>query len=371
MILWGASLIYSLISFRLYQWQYYSILFTLCAWGVLSSIRPSIKDRLTTAIDLSGGLITQRWFTTLDLITIIIKTFIAIAFTYCIVWWPTDYTPADLVYSNISQAWAFILKHYDTRDIFVKGVFFSHLCIYWSGSLLYALVDFLHTKSIKIYKVQDSKVIPFKTWVKCTPLIVFNEALAYVLVNFTYDAYNTFNYNGFSPIVPDVLTSVFTLASFAFISELWFYTSHRVMHASDFLWKHVHSVHHQITAPSVYFSLYTHPIEYIFGNFITLAIGPVVMGSHFLLVFTWVVISTLDFCSGHAGWHLPFGLSPEFHDYHHRHETGNYGTGLGIMDNIFGTNCDYKCAGMMELDKVYTTPDYSVDKVLKTTDKGL
>ena len=368
MLFWGASLVYSLITFKLYEWQYYSVLFAISAWMALSNIRPSIKDRLTKAIDLSDGMITLGWFRSMDLFTVFVKT---VLFGILLVMISTFTSPSTFIYNNISRAWAYILTHYDTRDIFVNGIFLGHLSIYWSGSIIYALVDFLHTKSIKIYKVQDHESIPFKTWVKCTPLIVFNEALAYVLVNFTYDAYNTFNYNGFSPIVPDVLTSVFTLASFAFISELWFYTSHRVMHASNFLWKHVHSVHHQITAPSIYFSLYTHPIEYIFGNFVTLALGPVVLGSHFLLVFTWVIISTLDFCSGHAGWHLPFGLSPEFHDYHHRHETGNYGTGLGIMDNIFGTNCDYKCAGMMELDKVYTTPDYSVDKVLKTTDKGL
>jgi len=364
MNIWGLTTVYSILSFKLFKWQYYSLVFfnLVCASiYFVTSLKPTNYQRLSEAIKLSHGLITKHSYYNINVITKCIKMILGYFMICGILKFPSDYTPAQLIYGELSKAWMYILNHYNHRQLLIHGIFFSHALIFWSASILTALVDFCYPKDIKIYKVQDEKHIPLKTWLKCTPLIVFNEALAYVLVNYTYDAYNTFNYDGFSPIVPDMLTTVFSLATFGFISEFWFYMTHRLMHKSNFLWKYVHSVHHQIKAPSVFFSLYTHPIEYTIGNFVSLALGPLILGSHFLIWFIWVILSTIDFCAGHSGWHLPFWQSPEFHDYHHREETDNFGTGLKIFDNLFGTVGDYP----EDLDKVYTTPDYSIDKVLK------
>ena len=49
--------------------------------------------------------------------------------------------------------------------------------------------------------------------------------------------------------------------------------------------------------------------------------------------------------SHHAGyrfpWEPPFDHQPDFHDFHHKNFTGNYGL-LGVMDYLHGTDAVWR-----------------------------
>lgn len=50
-----------------------------------------------------------------------------------------------------------------------------------------------------------------------------------------------------------------------------------------------------------------------------------------LSVYTWFAVATLVTVVQHSGYHLPLLPSPEFHDWHHAANSGNFGS-LGLLD---------------------------------------
>ena len=83
------------------------------------------------------------------------------------------------------------------------------------------------------------------------------------------------------------------------------------------LYRTIHKKHHEWTAPMGIISVYAHPIEYIIANSLPIMIGPVVMRSHILTTWVWYGLAMFTTVVHHSGYHLPWLLSPEFHDYHH------------------------------------------------------
>ena len=83
------------------------------------------------------------------------------------------------------------------------------------------------------------------------------------------------------------------------------------------LYRKIHKIHHEWTAPISISSLYCHPVEFLLSNMIPLLAGPLLLGSHAMTYFVWVCIGLASTTISHCGFHLPFMPSNESHDYHH------------------------------------------------------
>lgn len=94
---------------------------------------------------------------------------------------------------------------------------------------------------------------------------------------------------------------------------------------------------------------YSHPIDYILGSIAT-GLGYSLLskftGVHYVTIFTYMVIRMLETCEGHCGYDwswgqmsfLPWKNGPDYHDFHHSQNSGNYGSLFGFWDTIMGTN---------------------------------
>ncbi len=84
-----------------------------------------------------------------------------------------------------------------------------------------------------------------------------------------------------------------------------------------------------------------HPMEFFLSDSIPNKLGPLILGSHPIIVWIWHFVINVYTLNSHSGYHLPFLPSNEDHDFHHKRFNVNYGS-TGILDYIHGTDSSFK-----------------------------
>ncbi|MBN3296239.1 FXDC2 protein, partial [Amia calva] len=147
--------------------------------------------------------------------------------------------------------------------------------------------------------------------------------------------------NPCGPELPTFHWVLLELTVSGLLEEILFYYSHRQLFHHPALYKHVHKIHHEWTAPIGVVSLYAHPVEHVLSNMLPVLCGPILMGSHVATTMLWFTMALLVTTISHCGYHLPFLPSPEFHDFHHLRFNQCYGV-LGVLDRLHGTDVAFK-----------------------------
>ncbi|TPX51493.1 hypothetical protein SeLEV6574_g00264 [Synchytrium endobioticum] len=114
------------------------------------------------------------------------------------------------------------------------------------------------------------------------------------------------------------------LAIAAILLDTYQYWMHRWMHLNRTLYKYLHSVHHQLTAPYAFGALYNHPLEGLVMDTVGGAVPSLLLDMHpwtSTLFFTLATLKTVD---DHCGYSLPwdpfqalFQNNAAYHDKHH------------------------------------------------------
>ncbi len=135
------------------------------------------------------------------------------------------------------------------------------------------------------------------------------------------------------------------------LNDVWFYATHRLLH-SEWLFKHVHSVHHRSVDVSPFTSYSFHPVEALL---LTAWLVPVVLlfPIPLPLLGAMQLVGLFNNINAHLGYELqprwfirvpPFSwlTSSTFHNLHHAQVKGNYGLMLRVWDRVFATErADY------------------------------
>lgn len=266
--------------------------------------------------------------------------------------------------AKAEAAWeSFNALNIGKEEKLVVVVISSHLLIFWPMAIVGFILDMWAPKSIRMFKCQK-EVMSLREYAKCTAIVIFNQVISIGLV-WIIGKY-IFPYtspNGWDNMLPSLFELLLHLLGCACFSEMWFYYGHKVLHDHQFLWDHIHALHHSIKNPSCVAAVFAHPIEHVFVAFPTMAIGPIILGSHASVFLVWTLASTYNTCGGHAGWHFPFLFSPEFHDFHHSFGYGNYGA-IGLLDKAKQTDKQYASQWSSKLEKTYYDAQYPVDRAL-------
>lgn len=141
---------------------------------------------------------------------------------------------------------------------------------------------------------------------------------------------------------------VYQIVFFFLMEDAWHYWLHRFLH-TPMMYKKVHKLHHQYSAPFGLAAEYASPIETMILAFGTVGV-PVMWAAitgdlHVLTMYTWIVFRLFQAIDAHSGYDfpwslhhiLPFWAGADYHDVHHEKFLGNYSSSFRWWDYMLGT----------------------------------
>ena len=141
------------------------------------------------------------------------------------------------------------------------------------------------------------------------------------------------------------------------LHETHFFIIHRLIH-TPFLYKHVHSVHHNSVNPSPFSSLSMHPVELLL--YLGMAFWHLIIPSNPILALYQLHRAGFGAIPGHIGFDkIEVGENSGvdthafIHYLHHKYFEVNYGDGLIPYDKWFGTFHDGSKEGQARMDARY------------------
>ncbi|KAH9810660.1 hypothetical protein DFH28DRAFT_932768 [Melampsora americana] len=241
------------------------------------------------------------------------------------------------------------------NPVIATGVmsFLLHEFFYFGRAIPWIIVG--QIRSFDKYKLQQAKMPSVADQWRCT---------RYVLItHFTVELPQIW---GFHPLAdylgmathsvpfPSWTTMAYQIALFFVFEDAFHYWAHRALHHGQ-LYKKIHKLHHEFSAPFGLTAEYSHPMEVLILGAGTIG-GPLLWclaskgNLHIMTVYIWIILRLFQAIDAHSGYDfpwslhniLPFWAGADHHDYHHEKFVGCYSTSFRWMDAIFGTDQGYK-----------------------------
>lgn len=149
---------------------------------------------------------------------------------------------------------------------------------------------------------------------------------------------------------PEIKEILSQLLFFMFTEDFMFYWGHRFLHIPK-IYPYIHKIHHEYNITVSIAAEYAHPLEFLIGNLIPTNAGPKILGNkvHLVTYCIWIILRLMETADGHCGYEfswspyrlLPLSGSSIYHNFHHSHNVGNYGSFFTFWDTLCGTNRHY------------------------------
>ncbi|KAL7038843.1 hypothetical protein ACKWTF_009711 [Chironomus riparius] len=219
----------------------------------------------------------------------------------------------QIIWNKVREKLGDNLAYYNIGVLFLYPFIFYHLAIL----VFYIIVKVMERDKIKSMKLQtkDSEIETPENTRKAIINVLENylAILVVMLVQFYFD--NDFARARRDPVLPSFLEVMRDLILNMFIHEFAFYYAHRLFH-TKWLYKY-HKKHHEFKTPTILAAQYAGLADHIFAAYLPASIGIYILRMHIGTALLWLSTVNVTVIIGHMGYHLPFFIAGQFHDYHH------------------------------------------------------
>jgi methylsterol monooxygenase len=245
--------------------------------------------------------------------------------------------------SNPRALWAEIVHTYTPHQIEFFGTIIVQILFYWVPCAIYILLPTIAPAFSERHKIQPAP--RQSTWaeIRHCALVVLRNQLFSILIALTAALLSQRSGKPSSYVVsasvPSLPRFLADIAGCVLIREVMFYYAHRALHTKR-LYRAIHKTHHRFTALMALSSQYAHPVEHLIANTLPVALPPMLLGSHILTMWGFLVVVLIDTTTVHSGYDF-FAGAAKHHDAHHEKFNVHYGV-IGLLDWLHGTGTGSK-----------------------------
>lgn len=207
----------------------------------------------------------------------------------------------------------------DDYRLWFHGTVLLTTTLFWTIGLLFIIIDKTgRPKFMQKYKIQPGTNEPVEEERLSSAIkrVLFNLFVVQVIMHELLARFMKMRGYQDTKVLPSFHRVILEFVGCLLINEVLFYYAHRGLHYGKW-YKMIHKKHHEWTSPVAITAIYCHPLEHAFANLLPGFAGVLLFGCHILTAWIWFVMGTLVVLNNHSGYHLPFLLSPEMHDFHH------------------------------------------------------
>ncbi|KAJ3034017.1 C-4 sterol methyl oxidase [Rhizophlyctis rosea] len=273
-------------------------------------------------------------------------------------------TASDAVYqpNYFERTWLSMFEGKDYVIIRLAVILFLwHEFVFFARFLPYYLCDFI--PFFRKYKIQESKENTPELYWKCIRHVIQSQLTIQLPMMMGFHPAATLLGMKFLEVPFPTLSTIALSCLFCMIAEdTYHYFAHRLLHYGS-LYKNIHKLHHEYSAPFGLAAEYAHPIEVLFTG-MGFFVGPAILllcgvDMHVMTMAAWLAVRLVTVVDVHSGYDfpwsirnvLPFWGGSDFHDYHHMAFVGNYSSTFRWWDWIFGTDAGYNNWKKREAEK--------------------